>query len=192
MWNQLQWKAVSARSRSRHLIASGLAMLTVASLGFQSSPGPVEDPLVPSGFVAGFTLPVPAGSRVIARSIEPSRWRSLLVLDLEPLDPADWADTVVILRMKPIPGVLMARSTSPCELPHPFDGSGAWWSFANGIGVKVTSHTSVLEAVGSAGTPMESENHGSERPQGLRDRDDHRSTDVVFKGSTRVEVSGDR
>jgi hypothetical protein len=167
-------------------------MLTVASLGFQSSPGPVEDSLVPAGFVAGFTLPVPAESQVIARSIEPSRWRSLLVLDLEPRDPADWADTVVILRMKPIPGVLMARSASPCELPHPVNGSAAWWSFANGIDVKVTSHTSVLEAVTSAGTPMESENPGPERPQGLRDRDDHRPTDVVFKGSTRVEVSGDR
>jgi len=125
---------------------------------------------------------------VIARAIEPARWRSLLVLDLDPLDPPDWTDTVVMLRMKPIPGILMARSSYPFEFPHPFEGAGAWWAFANGIDVKVTSHTSVLDAVSSALTPKKSENTTPVFRQVRCDPDDRPATDGVFAGSARVEV----
>ena len=192
MWNQLRWKDLPARSRARRLVASGLVVLAVAGFGFQSSPRPAEKSLIPSGFAAGFTLPVPPETRVIARSIEPARWRSLLVLDLDPLDPADWTDTVVMLRMKPIPGILMARSSHPFEFPHPFEGAGAWWAFANGVDVKVTSHTSVLDAVSSVLVPRKSENTTPVFRQVRRDPDDRMGTDAVFKGSARVKVSGDR
>ena len=167
-------------------------MVAVTGIGFQSSTPPAEKSLIPEGFAAGFTLPVPAGARAIARSIEPGRWRSLLVIDLDPVNAADWTDTVVLLRMKPIPGVLMARSSVPCEFPHPFEGSQAWWAFANGIDVKVTSHTSVLDAVASAVVSMAFENPAPVLRQVRRDPHDRMETDTVFTGSARVEVSGDR
>lgn len=152
----LEWPGSASVGR---ILTAGLVSICLVGLGIEAAPESRDStPLVPPDFRTAFALPVPDGTEVVVRSIEPQRWRSLLVLDLDPEDPPEWTDTVLIARLRPIPGVLLGQAMVSCDLPEGGAGAGAWWSFGNRLGVRTSSHTSVIEAVQAARMNTRSEN----------------------------------
>ena len=152
----LEWPSSASAGR---ILTAGLVIVCLVGLGIEAAPEARESsPLVPSEFHPAFALPVPDGAKVVMRSIEPKRWRSLLVLDLDPKDPPEWTDTVLLARLRPIPGVLLGQAMVPCDLPEGGAGAAAWWSFANRLGVRTSSHPSVVDAVKATRPTSRSEN----------------------------------
>ena len=135
---------IQATGRPAWLVAIGLGIVAMVSLGFDAAPHEQEEgPRQGEDMV--LALPVPVGSLVILRSIDHDRRRSILVVDLDPSDPPNFEDTAVFLRLEPIPGVLLARSTSSDWQPDP-DPQAEWWTFPHHCDVKVSSHPNMLEA----------------------------------------------
>ncbi|MEE2973333.1 MAG: hypothetical protein VX672_09420 [Planctomycetota bacterium] len=152
----LEWPRSASAGR---ILTAGLVIVCLVGLGIEAAPESREsNSLAPSEFRTAFALPVPDGAKVVMRSIEPKRWRSLLVLDLDPKDPPEWTDTVLLARLRPIPGVLLGQAMVPCDLPEGGAGAAAWWSFANRLGVRTSSHPSVVDAVKTASPNNRSEN----------------------------------
>lgn len=183
----------SSPSSTSRILTTGLVAICLVGIGIEVAPESGESPsLVPDGFRTAFALPVPEGTEVVARSIEPKRWRSLLVLDLDPIDPPDWIDTVLVVRLRPIPGVLLCRATTPCDLPEGGAGASAWWSFGSRLGVRTSSHASVVEAVRAARTDLPSENPSASSGEGDATATSDPSPGTESSTSIPVGVAGNR
>ena len=150
----LEWPGSASVGR---ILTAGLVSICLVGLGIEAAPESRDStPLVPPDFRTAFALPVPDGTEVVVRSIEPQRWRSLLVLDLDPEDPPEWTDTVLIAVFDRFPACSSGRRWSAAIFGR---GAGAgWWSFGNRLGVRTSSHTSVIEAVQAARMNTRSEN----------------------------------
>lgn len=172
------------------LVVGGLLLVSAVSLGFDATPRTNEAGPRPGSDMV-FALPVPTGARVLDRSIDHIRGRSLLAVDLDPSDPPNPHDTVVLLRLEPIGGVLLARMVEGADLPEPAS-SIEWWTFPYRGDVKVTSHPTVKEAGSTFRRISGSEN----RSVGIRDLRTIRTPETTDRpesaGSTRVGARLDR
>ena len=176
--------------RSARLVALGLAMVAMVSFGFDAVPRrPETGPRLGEDMV--LALPVPTGALVLDRRIDHASRRSLLVVDLDPSNPPSFDDTAVFLRLEPIPGVLLARSTRVDWEPGP-DRETDWWTFPHHHEVKVSSHPTMLEAASAfraqQGSGNRSAGVGASRiMQAFGDRERNESG-----GTTRVGPGIDR
>lgn len=171
------------------LAVCGLLLVSAVSLGFDAMPrevelpGPGEDLLL--------ALPVPIGARVLQRTIDHVRGRSLLAIDLDPTDPPTSRDTVVLLRMEPIAGVLLARVVDGGDLTQPSSPSD-WWTFPHRGDVMVTSHPTVRDAESTFGAVGWSGNHRAGSSGGSAIPASRTIDPGESRGSTRVEARFDR
>ena len=176
--------------RPMKLMVGGLLVISGVSLGFDAIPRANEASPRPGSDMV-LALPVPTGARVLERSIDHIRGRSLLAVDLEPSDPPTAQDTMVLLRLEPIAGVLLARMVGGAELPGPAS-SIEWWTFPHRGDVKVTSHPTTKRA----GSTFRVERASENRQAGIRDPWNIRTPEMTDRpesgGSTRVGARVDR
>lgn len=177
-------EGIQALDRPAWLVAIGLGLVAGVSLGFDAVPRDAdEEPRQGEDMV--LALPVPSGSEVILREIDHVGRRSLLVVDLDPSDPPTFDDTAVFLRLEPIPGVLLARSTSSGWQPDPGPLTD-WWTFPHHHEVKVTSHPTMREAAAAFRPSKGSENPSTEMGSTRIMRVEEWITGGESGGSTRV------
>ena len=85
----------TSRGGSRPFILGAVAILLAAVLGADDGRSRAVEP--DHGDLQ-MAIPVPSGTRLLVRSVDPVEGRSIAVLDLDPVNPPDWTDTVVVVR----------------------------------------------------------------------------------------------
>ncbi len=134
---------------SRPFILGAVAVLLAAVLGAddggnRSVAGGHDD--------LQMAIPVPSGTRLLVRSVDSTEGRSIAVLDLDPGNPPDWTDTVVVIRRRALPGVMVGYATQPVVLPPASASTDQWRAFAAGNAVRIDPHPDLRAAIAALGT----------------------------------------
>lgn len=141
---RIEWNRISSSGRPVRITGVALLVVAIASIGLAAPPQDPDDGSGPEDELV-LALPIPAGARVLERSIDRAGGRSLLVVDMAPADPPSVEDTAVFLRLDPIPGVLLVRVAGTIDLQLR-DGDVDWWAFPYHGEFRISSHASMSEA----------------------------------------------
>lgn len=140
-----------SRGGGRPFVLGGVAVLLAAILGADA---PRAASVEQGGRDLEMAIPVPRGVRLLVRSLDPREGRSIAVLDLDPETPPDWTDTVVVLRRRALPGVMVGYATRPVDLPPESASIDEWRAFAARSAVRIDPHPDLRHAMAAVSDLM--------------------------------------